>query len=260
MGGGSGAMGGGSGSPQPDGAPCTADAQCQGNLCLTEAAYGFPRGMCSGTCSGLNTGCHGGYCSPGGHCYASCTGTGLPSACRAGFACQNVDGTKMHNMCVALCQSDSECSGTGAGYGCNPWSGYCESKDKGLSKTGAACGSGVDCESGICLLAFPGGYCAGNCRGDTKKCASDGYCRYTSTTGDNLGTCEESCSTLGAVCRSEQGAAGPFDYQCFGDSSGSGKFCTCKFGYADGVLEPCSSNRQCCSGSCGNVYISGNCD
>src|SRR4051812_45187229 len=42
MGGGSGAMGGGagmgggSGSPQPDGAPCTMDAQCQGSLCLTE--------------------------------------------------------------------------------------------------------------------------------------------------------------------------------------------------------------------------------
>ncbi|MBK7861674.1 MAG: hypothetical protein IPJ65_24270 [Archangiaceae bacterium] len=260
---------GGAGTNLVDGAPCTADNQCAGGKCLTEAASGYPRGLCTNAdvapCTNWpsNAGCHGGRCV-NNHCYAGCTGKGLSGsdACRAGYACADVIDTtpgNNNNVCVALCSTDAECAGSNGSFGCNPWSRYCEQKDRGKTKYGGPCVNGSDCEGGACLTGsgWPGGYCAGNCRGDTFNCGPNGYCYYDySSSGDNVGICAQSCSTLGNNCRTATGTYGPTDYRCYADGNGQqmGRFCFCI-----DPFQPCADDRACCSGSCG-LILQGVCD
>jgi len=235
----------------PDGKECTANGQCAGGKCFTEAASGAPNGMCTNLTSctvATNAGCNGGICTEGGtfdSCRARCTGTGLGSTgrCRAGFTCFDPDTNTSNNNsgCVALCTADAECSGTATGYGCNPWSKLCSSKDKGLARYGSSCTTGTQCESGYCdtsaNLSF--GYCFGLCRGDSKSCAADGVCEFNSSFGDNVGYCMDACTTPNTfsqctnqnnLCRSRTPA----------------NFCAC-----GDFFEQCFLDTDCCSGSCG---------
>ncbi|MEW6430961.1 MAG: hypothetical protein AB1730_05575, partial [Myxococcota bacterium] len=234
-----------------DGKPCLLDTQCAGGDCLDEATTGAPNGMCSNATSctvGTNAGCNGGRCLQGNTfntCFAPCTGTGIggTGACRAGFTCFDPDTntTNNNNACVPLCSSDAECAGGGSSYGCNPWRKLCGNKDRGLGRYGAACSSGSQCETGMCFTGtdFPGGYCAGACRGDTRNCGPSGYCSYNAAWGDNYGYCYQACATS-TQCRQTS------NYNCWTVSSGSSDaICAC--------LPPgasCGSSSQCCSGSC----------
>ncbi|MBX7101541.1 MAG: hypothetical protein K1X89_27755, partial [Myxococcaceae bacterium] len=234
-----------------DGKACRTDAQCAGGRCNSEAIAGVPNGSCTNavscTVGSANTGCNGGQCVAGGGfnvCRPKCTGTGLGTTgrCRPGFACSDVDSNtgNNNNVCIALCSSDAECEGSGTGYGCNPFSKLCESKDKGKKKYGQGCSVSTDCESGICLTGVdnPGGYCVGLCRGDSKNCAPNGLCNFNSTYGDNVAVCYQGCSAS-SECR----VTTYTDYACL--NIGAGKACDC-YHYNEG----CFGDRDCCSGSC----------
>jgi hypothetical protein len=242
-----------------DGVACRADSQCAGNKCYAEATTGAPNGFCSNATNctvGSNAGCNGGICiaySTVSVCRARCTGTGLGATgrCRPGYACIDPDTntTNGNNYCTALCTTDSECQGSGAGYGCNPWSKTCQSKDKGLLRYGAPCTQDAQCESNWCYTGtyYPVGYCGGACRGDTRNCASGGACFHESAWGDNYGFCFQSCST-NAQCS--------FRYQCRTRSVGNGGTsgqCAC-----GQFLEVCVVNSDCCSNVCNQTF--GDCD
>lgn len=239
-----------------DGKPCLLDTQCAGGDCLDEATYGMPNGMCSNVASctvGSNAGCNGGTCFAGSTfntCVAKCTGTGISGAgvCRAGYACYDpdLDTTNNNNGCLPLCTSDTECAGSGSGYGCNAWRKRCGNSDRGLGKYGAACTSGSQCESNLCFTGAqnPGGYCSGPCRGDTKNCGPVGYCDFNSSYGDNYGYCYQAC-TASTQCRQAS------NYNCWTVAQGSSDaVCMCLPAGAD-----CGSNSDCCSGSCTGTFF-----
>ena len=197
--------------------------------------------------------------TPMNRCWARCTGNGLGATgrCRAGYACRDADTTPNNgdNYCQVLCISDTECAGSDGGYGCNPASTRCEGKNLGLPRYGAACTSSSQCETGLCATGstFPGGYCAGDCRGDLNNCGTGGYCQWHPGEGDNVGLCTQACSTTGMVCRT---APGPVDYSCVNDTYGTqmGRLCMCKFSG-----QACNADRDCCTGSCG-FFAAGVCD
>ncbi len=235
----------------PDGKPCRNDGQCAGAKCYTEENTGAPNGTCSNatTCTvGTNAGCNGGTCVETGTfdtCYAKCTGLGITGtgACRAGFICRDPDSNtgNNNNYCAPGCSSDTECSGTGTGYGCNPWSKRCQNVDRGRSRYGATCTTGSDCESGSCATGsdFPGGYCTGPCRGDTNNCGPNGFCSYSSSWGDNYGYCFESCSSINDVCLNSY-------MTCFRTASNATtRACTCLT-----TNSSCLYDSDCCSGYC----------
>ena len=199
-------------------------------------------------------------------CFAPCTGRGLMSpdiTCRTGYACADVidlNTTNNNSICVGLCTSDAECAGTNGSFGCNAWSKYCEARDRGKTKYGGPCVTSSDCESGACYTGsgWPGGYCVGNCRGDLNNCGPNGYCQYDyASFGDNVGVCGQACTTLGNLCRAANGKYGPTEYRCYQDGTGMqmGKYCDCK-----GTGAACGGNTECCTGSCGNIFIPGTCD
>lgn len=238
-----------------DGKPCLSSNQCASGRCLSEQLDGIPNGQCtnSAACNlTTNAGCNGGRCvtiAGVPTCLAGCTGTGLGATgrCRAGFTCVDADSNlnNDNNTCRALCTSDSECSGSGAGYGCNPWSKLCQSRDRGLLRYGAACTTGTQCEGGVCMTGaeFPNGYCLGVCRGDTRNCGPNGFCSFDTSFGDNLGFCYQSCTGAGttSTCRAAD------NYKCWPMFQGGPTACICI-----GVGGPCviGGNSDCCSGVC----------
>ena len=149
------------------------------------------------------------------------------------------DTTNTNNHCQPLCAADADCAGTGSGYGCNPWSHLCESKDKSLPKYGAPCTSDSQCESNLCSAGEPGGYCSGYCSGTAKACGGVGVCYYSASYGDNIGVCFQGCASS-AQCRTPT-------YHC--EDYGQGLVCFCS---ATGAL--CVFDFQCCSGSCDTVW------
>lgn len=244
------------GSPQcsglQDGKPCRADNQCAGNKCFSEATTGAPNGACGNAtlCTPNSaTGCNGGWCNSAGNCYARCTGTGVSGtgACRAGFICYDPDSTpgNGNNYCLPGCSATSECSGSGAGYGCNPWSKRCGSLDQGLPRYGATCTNGSQCESGNCFIGpdFPLGYCMGVCRGDSPNCANGGLCIFDPSWGDNLGLCYQQCTSYGTPPDPECGNP---RMSCFKTSpTATTRVCSCFV--ANGS---CLDDFDCCSGVC----------
>lgn len=239
-----------------DGKPCLADAQCAGNKCFTEAATGAPNGACGNAAActpGTTTGCNGGFCAGNSRCYAACTGQGLTGtgACRAGFICYDPDSTASNNnnYCLPGCSSDTECSGGGTGYGCNPWSKRCQNTNQNLPKYGATCTTDSQCESGYCFTGpdFPLGYCVGVCRGNAPNCASGGFCMFNASYGDNLGICYQACSTYNTPPDPECG--NPL-MSCFKTSSTStNRVCSCL-----STGSSCIDSYDCCSGSCTGFF------
>ncbi len=241
---------------QVDGKGCTANNQCASGRCLTESGDHAPNGMCTNisTCNvAANTGCNGGLCTETGafdSCRARCTGNGLTGqGCRPGYTCYDPDLNTSNNNsgCIILCSSDAECSGNGAGWGCNPFSRVCELKDKGKPKYGAPCSADSQCESDLCDTSIGSGYCFGICRGDTRICGLDGVCDYDSSFGDNVGYCMDACTTTNnnAQCTNSQNLC---------RNRSPILMCTC-----GKSLEFCVSGANCCSGSCG-FSISNFCD
>ncbi len=236
-----------------DGKPCLADNQCAGNRCFTEASTGAPNGACGNATActvGTTTGCNGGFCAGNSRCYAACTGQGLTGtgACRAGYICFDPDSNlgNNNNYCLPGCSGDTECSGGGTGYGCNPWSKRCGNTNQGLPKYGATCTTASQCESGYCFTGadFPGGYCVGVCRGNAPNCASGGFCSFSASYGDNLGICYQSCATYETPPDPECG--NPF-MSCFKiTSTAPDRVCSCLSSGSG-----CYDDFDCCSGTCG---------
>lgn len=239
-----------------DGLPCTANKQCAGGKCFSELGDGAPNGMCSNLASctlGTNAGCHGGFCLAAADnsfhfCRTPCIGRGLtePGKCRVGYACYDPDpnATAINSYCTALCTKDSECSASGAGYGCNLSSKRCESKVKGLLGYGAACSSPSQCEGRVCLIdaSHLGGYCSGPCRNDLTNCASGGYCDKAPNAQDNVSTCLQSCSDFG-MCRR------PDRYGCWKVTPRqTGTACQCLPAGANFENQP-TYGDTCCSGT-----------
>src|SRR5207244_1378499 len=149
-----------------------------------EQSTGNPSGVCANAagCSAPDAGCASGICAQdplGTYCRQSCSGAG---GCRPAYACldPDLDSSTSNSYCVPLCVSDNDCMGSGANYGCNPWSKKCESRDKGLAKYGAACANDNACESGQCLSNGAGNECIGFCSKVAKACGGDGVCGYSS--------------------------------------------------------------------------------
>ncbi len=240
-----------------DGKPCLGDAQCAGQKCLTEAATGIANGSCTNlnSCTvGTNAGCNGGLCRAGttsNSCYARCTGTGIsgPTACRAGFICTDTDSnvSNGNNYCTPDCADSSECSGSGSGYGCNPWSKRCGNVDRGLGRYGAACTQNAQCETGLCATGpnYPGGYCFGVCRGDTKNCAAGGICSFDASYQDNFGICFQSCQNSPACRQADH-------YNCWGPASDPAGTCRC--------LTPGEFSGSNCGLCCSNACSFSTCD
>jgi hypothetical protein len=227
------------------GKACSADGQCASGTCRTESVTGWPSGACVagvGSCSrtdaGVTTGCPAGsvcaFDEFGTFCRQACTGSGS-APCRAGYACHDEDNdSSTPRWCVPLCTADADCARLGGNYGCNAWSKRCELKDKGLSKYGASCGSGSQCESGICL-GGSGGYCSGLCLKSGGTCGGDGVCGNDGTS-DATGRCFDGCAASND-CRSS-----PYSCRAPPYGGGSGNVCYCS---REG--EPCGSAADCCA-------------
>ncbi|MBL8950478.1 MAG: hypothetical protein JNK82_06855 [Myxococcaceae bacterium] len=120
----------------------------------------------------------------------------------------------------------------------------CEQKVSPGGGYGAPCNAHTDCQSKFCLPApnFAGGYCAGDCRGDSNNCGPQGYCQWNAAEGDIVGVCHQSCSSAGGLCRTT-----PVDYICKPDTYGAqmGLLCMCNF-----PGTPCGTDSDCCSNFC----------
>jgi hypothetical protein len=111
------------------GMACTSDSTCAGGHCMTEAASGYPGGMCvfpgcalSGTggaaCPASSTCIDDHYGDPTiGVCAPTCTSS---TSCRAGFSCAAV-GTTTTMACQPMCTTAS-CA---TGRTCNTTTGLC---------------------------------------------------------------------------------------------------------------------------------------
>jgi hypothetical protein len=89
---------GATGALEPDGGPCTANADCESGLCMTEADFGAPGGYCISTCSLDSPFCpdsnvcidYFGTAADDGYCFTACPNG---NECRTNYTC----GANTHN-------------------------------------------------------------------------------------------------------------------------------------------------------------------
>lgn len=91
----------GAGDPNPLGAFCAGDGDCESGDCLTAA--GWVNGYCTDTCGGDGD-CPGGICATAGGADRCLAGCDVDIDCRGGYIC---DG----GGCRAPCQADADCDG-----------------------------------------------------------------------------------------------------------------------------------------------------
>jgi hypothetical protein len=213
-----------------EGCGAPGQACCAGNVCQSNAAC--QNGTCQRTCGAQGLAC----CSTGAQC-----DSGL--AC-AGGSCQPC------GRGGQTCCAGNTCNG---GFNCN--NGTCNACG-GIGQTccasGAACGAGSSCISGVCrqdLCGTPGGLCC-NVSSPSLKCQnspSNYMCNET------WNRCEPCGGSSGPCCAGGQ-CTFPSSYVCIGD----GLFST-------GMCRHCGSNGEpCCEGgisacSSGNVCGNGTC-
>lgn len=113
----SGACAAGAGAPNPLGAFCAGDADCESGTCLTHADW--PNGYCT---MGCGAGCpDDSECRPtpaGDRCLAACQGD---LDCRLGYVCAA-------GACAAPCRDDGDCPGEAV---CEPRTGRCMAPGSG---------------------------------------------------------------------------------------------------------------------------------
>ncbi len=190
---GTGAAGGGETDGRPDGDPCTADEQCRGGVCVTEEAFGWAQGYCSGLCApGLIE------CEAGSEClgaddgYSLCIKTcGAPADCTGeGQTCFDLSGDGSLAVCLGGCESDAQCENA-----CNDDAGLCvaegeicdNAKDDDVDTlqdceeldcaSDTACVESIDAACGAALDVSEGG-------------------RFTGTTEDGTNLFAAACSDL----------------------------------------------------------------
>lgn len=115
--------------PGLQGEPCDRADECPGGRCLTEAASGYPSGVCVSTCSlgpGAASCPAGSACTEDGDgdpvtgiCLDTCDPAGALT-CRPGYGCR-ADAAGV-NVCQAACTSNSDCDSSRT---CNAMTGRC---------------------------------------------------------------------------------------------------------------------------------------
>lgn len=126
------------------GEPCTSNAECESDLCLTEVLHGFPSGYCVAPCNG-DASCDdaNAICvdvDPQYLCLRSCAPGG--SDCRDAYNCQVL--SEGVGACWPACTENRQCPDTGT---CNE-RGFCEVSctEDSDCPAGMACGSEGVCE------------------------------------------------------------------------------------------------------------------
>jgi len=262
--GGAGNQGGGGMAQHGLGAPCVADTDCAGGLCLSETDQGWPGGFCSGSCDTQTPACQDvGTCfdigASGGLCLKPCTMGG--GECGSGYACTDVLGDGSVLVCTPACTADAQCTTLGL---CDTNQGICVAPETdcgnlqdddgdglidcedptgckgtaacvpGNTPTGHPCSAATDCAANggdpACLseagFGYPGGYCSEFCNTMENDCASPNAICVARNVVSGQGMCVLSCAT-NADCPT----AG---YRCLGVGGGR-KACT----------PSCTADSQC---------------
>lgn len=178
--------------PSPTaGSACGCDADCDsGSRCLTEAAAGFPQGLCAAVCKD-DSGCPATHHCFGGLCLKRCV---VDDACGLGRLCG-------FDICYPYCVTDAECvNGT-----CDRYSGQCKASATSGGGVGATCTGNSACKSGLCDKFHLDGSCATYCSLERGACPDQALCVRATADGD-VGFCARVCQSatdcpqVGAAC------------------------------------------------------------
>ena len=207
-GGGTGGAGGGTGgaggtiTPGVDGAPCMADGDCDGALCINEPEFGWPSGHCSTECETPGDACaNGGVCTFFGVCLVQCA---ADPDCRDGYTCQDVfeDGT---TYCYPQCTDNAQCPEVGT---CDPNQGLCIGPEADCGDLSDNDGDDlIDCEDPTTCqgtaACTPGTGAVGTpCDANTDCAATGGdpACFSDAGAGWPMGYCTEFCDPVANDC------------------------------------------------------------
>lgn len=202
------------------------------------------------------------------------------SDCRDGYRCVARPDLEVYfpdtgvGVCLPACTSNSDCD---TGLFCDTATGDCVPKVSASAIVGSGCQGNGDCNSGLCLEDFPGGYCSSSCGGHLATCEPGSGC-YQLQSGSPfcLAVCEaDSQCRQGYLCNfvetNEDGKAKgfcmpPSEPQPIGSICANGDHCLSSYcitgwpsGYCsttcdkcgDGVCHqdscvvPCNSGEDC---------------
>ena len=222
-----------------DGAPCKANGECLGGVCL-DSSQGYPGGYCT-TLKCEESGC-----------------SGLFSECFA----YEVNGAST-TACLKQCNLDGSCDRSAEGYTCVNLNDSPVCLPPGVTNAtaqgaiGSACSANPQCnasaegEQGTCLQSFFGGYCAVlGCQGSS-SCPQGAACVALNPEG---ATVEEQTFACMASCQADRDCR--FGYSCQEYLGAS--ICLEKRDGApaarnpDGAEDgqPCATNLNCKGGTC----------
>jgi spore coat protein H len=165
------------------GASCSQAGQCTSGGCLSEAASGYPNGLCTQVCQEARDCPNSSLCTAG-LCLSTCETSGN---CREGYSCFEIPSGF---ACLPDCGGSWDCPDTGA---CNLYSGYCTA-ELGAKRDQASCSSDEECESTHCI----DGFCTSLCAGDRESCPADYYCKVALGVSD-AGLCIEDLQPSGFI-------------------------------------------------------------
>jgi hypothetical protein len=204
----------------PDvGSPCTADGQCDGDFCFTQADFGWYQGYCSGECA-------------------------FDADCGAGARCsyRDADG---NGICMTACADDGECRD---GYLCEEddrGRGICLPGADGDGGVGDGCEGYWDCagrDRGFCIEAWPDGYCSEAC-GDGEGCPEGSECvGVPDGEGDTFWFCVAECASANE-CRADYDCMDIGIDVCLPDDGSGGTVST--IGGACEIDADCPGDRLC---------------
>jgi hypothetical protein len=176
-----------------DGEACYCDGDCLtaegGSVCLDEASYGWPRGLCAHLCKS-DTDCNAGFLCADGLCQSRCTST---QDCRTGRMCLSRS-TDLALSCYTYCDQDTDCE---VGR-CNLYRGTCSTKNAQPASKGIAalCSGDDDCASNVCSEQA----CLSMCDPAFQRCPQPTVCK---TVPDGSSAClwrctgDADCATYG---------------------------------------------------------------
>lgn len=159
--------------PNSVGIACESDTDCMGmETCLNESNpyFGavYPNGVCTQSCTDVDTPCPLGTGCIGSEVEAWCVplceiGGTDATKCRMDQACIPADVENLIGYCDAMCRDDLDCPD---GLLCEPASGLCkETPIEGMA-VGEICTTNEECEGQICMIALADdteGFCTQLC-------------------------------------------------------------------------------------------------
>lgn len=146
--------------PNSVGIACESDTDCMGmETCLNESNpyFGgvYPNGVCTQSCTDVDTPCPLGTGCIGSEVEAWCAplceiGGTDATKCRMDQTCFPADPTNLIGYCNALCRDDLDCPD---GLLCEPASGLCKAMPIEGKAVGEVCTTNEECEGQFCLIA-----------------------------------------------------------------------------------------------------------